>query len=66
MDVKAIKAAYMGEPSCGLKNRTPSSVTLASFKRDTIWKLTPESARERSSMRLEGSPTHHYLYRSAS
>ena len=27
---------YIGVPSCGLKKRTPSSVTLASFSRLTI------------------------------
>lgn len=31
--------AYMGEPSWGLRKRTPSSVTCASFNSDTIWKL---------------------------
>lgn len=31
--------AYMGEPSWGLRKRTPSSVTCASFSSDTIWKL---------------------------
>jgi hypothetical protein len=29
----------MGVLSCGLRNRTPSSVTCASSKRETIWKL---------------------------
>src|SRR5258708_33981098 len=28
--------AYIGELSCGLEKRTPSSVTFASFRRDTI------------------------------
>lgn len=32
----------MGEPSWGLRNRTPSSVTLASLSRETIWKLHRE------------------------
>lgn len=29
----------MGVPSCGLRKRTPSSVTWASLRRETIWKL---------------------------
>lgn len=29
----------MGLPSCGLRKRTPSSVTFESLSRDTIWKL---------------------------
>ena len=29
----------MGDLSCGLRKRTPSSVTWASWRRDTIWKL---------------------------
>ena len=31
--------AYIGVPSCGLRKRTPSSVTLASLRRLTIWNL---------------------------
>jgi len=31
---------YIGVPSCGLRKRTPSSVTCASFRSDTIWKLS--------------------------
>ena len=31
--------AYMGVLSCGLKKRTPCSVTCASCNRETIWKL---------------------------
>lgn len=31
--------AYMGVPSWGLRKRTPSSVTFASLRRLTIWKL---------------------------
>lgn len=31
--------AYMGVLSCGLRKRTPSSVTCASSSRETIWKL---------------------------
>ena len=30
---------YMGVPSWGLRKRTPSSVTLASFSKLTIWNL---------------------------
>jgi hypothetical protein len=52
-------------PSCGLKKRTPSSVTFASLRRDTIWKLTSESATGRVLTKLVGSPTHHYLHPSA-
>ena len=35
---------YIGVPSCGLRKRTPSSVTCASFSRETIWKLRLSSA----------------------
>lgn len=34
-----LRGAYIGVPSWGLRKRTPSSVTLASLRRETIWKL---------------------------
>ena len=34
-----LDAMYMGVPSCGLRKRTPSSVIVASFSKETIWKL---------------------------
>jgi hypothetical protein len=34
----------MGDLSCGLRKRTPSSVTCASWRRETIWKLRGWSA----------------------
>lgn len=57
----------IGDPSWGLRKRTPSSVTLASFSSDTIWKLVLVlvSAAARWSTRWRGSPTHHYLQQSA-
>ena len=36
---KWVCRTYIGDPSCGLRKRTPSSVTLASFRRLTIWNL---------------------------
>ncbi len=33
------QVTYIGVPSCGLKKRTPSSVTLANLSRLTIWNL---------------------------
>ena len=30
---------YIGLPSCGLRNRTPSSVIFANLSSETIWKL---------------------------
>jgi hypothetical protein len=56
----------MGEPSWGLRKRTPSSVTLASLSSDTIWKLVAGSAVAPSAATREGSPTHHYLHWSVS
>lgn len=34
-----VSKTYIGVPSCGLRKRTPSSVTFASFNKETIWKL---------------------------
>lgn len=37
MECSGVKS--MGERSCGERKRTPSSVTVASSRRETIWKL---------------------------
>lgn len=36
---RSTQTTYIWEPSCGLRNRTPSSVTLANLRSETIWKL---------------------------
>ena len=35
---------YMGLPSWGLRNRTPSSVTCANLRSETIWNLAKSQA----------------------
>ena len=49
-------AAYTGVPSCGLRNLTPSSVTVASFNNETIWKLRVKSTiRHEANVRWKNS-----------
>ena len=64
-DIECSGVRSIGEPSWGLRKRTPSSVTLASLSSDTIWKLPLVSATVRASPRSKGSPTHHCLHQSA-
>jgi hypothetical protein len=49
----------MGVPSCGLKNFTPSSVTVANFNKLTIWNLATPSALllTQSSRKTPNQPT---------
>lgn len=45
------RSPYIGVPSCGLWKRTPSSVTLASFSRLTIWNLSRDQLEQKAAVR---------------
>lgn len=58
--LKGEGVAYIGVPSWGLRKRTPSSVTLASFSSETIWNLlssaSPYTTKEKGEEKKEGLP----------
>lgn len=64
-DMECSGVRSMGVPSCGLRKRTPSSVILANFRRETIWNLQQGISFnfKVTAKAKERSPTHHYQSR---